>query len=182
MTQILAFFKLAKTCISQMKNHNFHIYQYLNNLHLAWHASRNTTIALIQRGEKTMKTKLTSAMALLMAMGLGTAVYAGDSYDRAAPDKGAAPQAQDVPTDFSDADLKKFAAVQDDLENIRGEYSGKLENTEDPDQAAQLQQEASQKMVQVVQDAGMDVETYSNIALALQSNAELRDKVQSMMN
>jgi Domain of unknown function (DUF4168) len=129
-----------------------------------------------------MKTKFTSAMALLMAMGLSSAAYAGDSYERAAPDKGPAPQAQDVPTDFSDNELKKFASVQEDLEGIRNEYSGKLENTEDPDQAAELQQEASQKMVQVVQDAGMDVETYSNIALALQSDAELRDKVQSMMN
>ena len=132
-----------------------------------------------------MKTKLTTAMTLLMALGFGTAAYAGDSYgtpERAAPDKAPAPQAQEVPTDFSDNDLKKFAAVQDDLEGIRSEYSGKLETTEDPDQAAQLQQEASQKMVQVVQDVGMDVETYSNIALALQSDAELRDKVQSMMN
>lgn len=129
-----------------------------------------------------MKTKFTSAMALLMAMGLSSAAYAGDSYERAAPDKGPAPQAQDVPTDFSDNELKKFASVQEDLEGIRSEYSGKLENTEDPDQAAELQQEASHKMVQVVQDAGMDVETYSNIALALQSDAELRDKVQSMMN
>lgn len=129
-----------------------------------------------------MKTKLTTLTALLMAMGLGTAAYAGDSYDRAAPDKAPAPQAQEVPTDFSDSDLKKFAAVQEDLEGIRSQYSGKLETTEDPDQAAQLQQEASQKMVQVVQDAGMDVETYSNIALALQSDAELRDKVQTMMN
>lgn len=132
-----------------------------------------------------MKTKLTTAMALLMAMGLGTAAYAGDSYgtqENAAPDQGAVTQAQDVPTNFSDSDLKQFALVQDDLESIRSQYSGKLESTENPDKAAELQQEASQKMVQVVQDAGMDVETYSNIALALQRDAELRDKVQSMMN
>lgn len=129
-----------------------------------------------------MQSKLTNAITLLMALGFATAAYAGDSYERTAPDKGPAPQAQDVPADFSDGDLQKFAAVQGDLEGIRSEYSGKLETTEDPDKAAQLQQEASQKMVQVVQDAGMDVETYSNIALALQSDAELRDKVQSMMN
>lgn len=128
-----------------------------------------------------MKTKLTTAMALLMAMGMGTAAYAGDSYST--QENGAtAPQAQDVPTNFSDKDLKQFVLIQDDLEGIRSQYSGKLESTEDPDKAAELQQEASQKMVRVVQDAGMDVETYSNIALALQSNAKLRDKIQSMMN
>ena len=94
-----------------------------------------------------------------------------------------APMPETAPAaDFSDADLQKFADVQDDLEGIRSEYSGRLESTEDPDQAAQLQQEASQKMVQTVQETGLDVETYSNIALAIQSDPELRDKVQSMLN
>lgn len=37
-------------------------------------------------------------------------------------------------------------------------------------------------MVQTVQEKGLDVETYSNIALAIQSDPQLRDKVQSMLN
>lgn len=131
-----------------------------------------------------MKTKVTSLMALLMAVGMSSAAFAADGYgsqQEAAP--GTAPAQTEAPAaDFSDQDLQKFAAVQDDLEEIRGEYSARLESTEDPDKAAELQQEASQMMVQVVQDVGMNVETYSNIALALQTDAQLRDKVQSMMN
>ncbi len=37
-------------------------------------------------------------------------------------------------------------------------------------------------MVEAVQDAGMDIETYDNIALALQSDPELRDEVSAMLN
>lgn len=117
---------------------------------------------------------------LLMALGLSTSALAEQGYDnpgQAAPVPEAAPS-----TDFSENDLQKFADVQGDLEEIRSEYSGRLESTEDPDQAAQLQQEASQKMVQTVQDKGLNVETYSNIALAIQTDPKLRDKVQSMLN
>lgn len=124
-----------------------------------------------------MKTKVTSLMALLMAFGMSSLAFA--EQPATAPAQSEAPAAA---ADFSNADLEKFANVQGDLEDIRGEYSTKLENAGDPDQAAELQQEASQAMVQVVQDAGMNVETYSNIALALQTDAQLRDKVQSMMN
>lgn len=118
---------------------------------------------------------------LLLALGLSTAAIAEQGYD--APNQAApVPEAAAPTTDFSESDLQKFADVQGDLEEIRTEYSGRLESTEDPDQAAQLQQEASQKMVQTVQDTGLNVETYSNIALAIQTDPELRDKVQSMLN
>lgn len=116
---------------------------------------------------------------ILMTVGLSASAFA-EQPQQAAPEAPMPEAAQTV--DFSDTDLQKFADVQGDLEKIRNEYSGRLESTEDPDQAAKLQQEASQKMVQTVQDKGLAVETYSNIALAIQSNPELRDKVQSMLN
>lgn len=126
-----------------------------------------------------MKTTLATLLSAILTMGLSTAAFAGEAN----PDAGQAPDAAaaEAPANFSDSELEKFVSVQGDLETIRQEYSGKLESTEDADKAAELQQEASQKMVQVVQDAGMDVETYSNIALALQSDPELRDKVEGMM-
>lgn len=127
--------------------------------------------------------KTAMLVSILMALGLSTSAMAEQNYGSPEQATPQAPMPETAPAaDFSDADLQKFADVQDDLEGIRSEYSGRLESTEDPDQAAQLQQEASQKMVQTVQDKGLDVETYSNIALAIQSDPELRDKVQSMLN
>ena len=123
--------------------------------------------------------KTATLVSILLALGLSTSAMA-EQPQQAAP-QAPMPEAAQA-ADFNDADLQKFADVQGDLEGIRSDYSGRLESTEDPDQAAQLQQEASQKMVKTVQDTGLDVETYSNIALAIQSNPELRDKVQSMLN
>ncbi|MCX4187502.1 DUF4168 domain-containing protein [Methylophaga sp. OBS4] len=71
---------------------------------------------------------------------------------------------------------------QADLESIREEYAAKLEKADDPDQATALQQEASQTMVQAVQSAGLDVETYSQIAQAVRDDPALRECVMEMMN
>lgn len=131
-----------------------------------------------------MKTPIATLLSALMTMGLASNVYAGETapqQQQPPQGQGAAPAQEQVPTDFSDAELEKFASAQDELETIRQEYSGKLEKTEDPDKAASLQQEASEKMVTIVQDEGLDVETYSNIALAMQSDPELREKVEDMM-
>lgn len=139
-----------------------------------------------------MKTQLATLLSAVITMGLASSVYAGanspeqqqapqQQQQQAPQGQGAAPAQEQVPTDFSDSEIEKFVAAQDDLETIRQEYSGKLEGTEDPDKAAELQQEASEKMVTVVQDEGLDVETYSNIALAVQSDPELREKVEGMM-
>lgn len=131
-----------------------------------------------------MKTQLATLLSAVITMGLASSVYAGANapqQQQAPQGQGAAPAQEQVPTNFSDSEIEKFVAAQDDLETIRQEYSGKLEGTEDPDKAAELQQEASEKMVTVVQDEGLDVETYSNIALAVQSDPELREKVEGMM-
>lgn len=131
-----------------------------------------------------MKTQLATLLSAVITIGLASSVYAGANapqQQQAPQGQGAAPTQEQVPTNFSDTEIEKFVAAQDDLETIRQEYSGKLEGTEDPDKAAELQQEASQKMVNVVQDEGLDVETYSNIALAVQSDPELREKVEGMM-
>lgn len=84
--------------------------------------------------------------------------------------------------DFSDADLQKFVTVQDALDDIREDYSKRLETTSDQDAAIELQQEAGQLMVEAVQSEGLDVETYNTIAMALQMDESLRERVERMMN
>ena len=129
-----------------------------------------------------MKKLSTSLLGMMMAMGMTTAAYAQqDGYGEAYGEQGVMPQQAPAAADFDDAELQSFAAVQSDLDVIRNEYSARLESTENPDQAAQLQQEASQLMVQAVVQAGLDVDTYSNIALALQTDPQLRERIQDMM-
>lgn len=90
---------------------------------------------------------------------------------------------EDVNTDeITDEQIEQFADVQSDIREITQEYSSRLQEVEDPDAAAQLQQEASQLMVEAVEDIGLDVETYNNIAVALESDEDLRNRVESQMN
>src|SRR5690606_8089916 len=102
----------------------------------------------------------------------------------AAQPQPAAPAAQSAQqsSDFSEDDGKKFAEVQPTIETIRKDYSQRLLDVNDPEQAAKLQTEAVQHMVDTVNKAGLEVETYNGIAIALQSDADLRMRVESMMN
>ena len=88
---------------------------------------------------------------------------------------------QEMDMDFSDTDLQKFVAVQPALEEIREDFTQRLESAGDQEAANQLQQEAGQLMVEAVEQEGLDVDTYNNIAMALQSNEELRERVEGMM-
>ena len=83
---------------------------------------------------------------------------------------------------FQDQDLKKFAELQKPIQDIRNDYSKRLQSTQQPEKAAELQKEATDKMVEVVKDSGLEVQTYNQIAVAMQSNPELQAKIQSMMN
>lgn len=83
---------------------------------------------------------------------------------------------------FRNSDLEKFAEIQKPLDEIRTDYSQRVQSIQEPEKAAQLQQEASEKMMEVVKDSGLEVETYNQIAMAVQSDPELQAKVQSMMN
>lgn len=119
---------------------------------------------------------------LMLAFGVsGTAMAQGAP---AQEDYGPAQQGMEAPAaaNFADEDIEKFADVQPEIESIRAEYSQRLQDVDDPEQAAELQNEAGQLMVDTVVDAGLEVETYNNIAIALQSDPELRDRVQSMLN
>ncbi|KGK41913.1 hypothetical protein LH51_11185 [Nitrincola sp. A-D6] len=120
------------------------------------------------------KTLLAAALSSLIALGFTATATANEGE--------AGMQTQQAPMEFAQTDLQTFASVQGDLDTIRADYSARLEAANDQEQAAQLQQEASQLMVEAVQEAGMDIETYNNIALALQSDPELRDKVSAMLN
>jgi hypothetical protein len=94
------------------------------------------------------------------------------------PTKHASPSA----ANFENEDLQKFAEVQKPLQEIRTDYSKQLEEAKEPEKAAKLQQEASDKMLEVVEKSGLELETYNQIAMAVQTDPDLQAKVQSMMN
>ncbi len=124
-----------------------------------------------------MKTLITSLLGLLLPLSISLGVQAQE-----APPPPPAAGAEAAPVNFSESDLQNFVAVQPALEEIRIEYTEKLQNATDADVAAELQLEASELMVDAVQQQGIDVDTYNQISLAMQSDPSLRARIEEMMN
>ncbi|MFW5825374.1 MAG: DUF4168 domain-containing protein, partial [Marinobacter sp.] len=80
-----------------------------------------------------------------------------------------------------DAELRKFVEAQKGINDIRDEYMEKIEDADSQDKAQELQMEANDEMVSVIEDAGLDVPTYNAIATAYNSEPSVRNRVDALM-
>lgn len=85
-------------------------------------------------------------------------------------------------TDFSDEDLQKFASSYVQIQDIQQEYSDELSQMEDEQEAQELQEKYTERMVDVVREEGLSVEEYNQIGQAMNSDNELREKIESMVD
>ncbi|MGM0767909.1 MAG: DUF4168 domain-containing protein [Pseudomonadota bacterium] len=84
-------------------------------------------------------------------------------------------------TNFDDQELEKFVSAQEGINEIRDEYMEKIESADDQAKAQELQQEANNEMVKVIEDENLEIQTYNSIATAYNSNPETRERVDEMM-
>lgn len=84
-------------------------------------------------------------------------------------------------THFNDQELKQFVSAQEGINNVRGEYIEKIEAADSQQKAQELQMEANEEMVSVIEDAGIDVKTYNSIATAYNSEPQVRNRVDALM-
>lgn len=84
-------------------------------------------------------------------------------------------------TDFNDQELEKFVNAQKGINDVRDEYMEKIESADDQAKAQELQQEANDEMVQVIEGEDMEIETYNSIATAYNSDPETRERIDEMM-
>lgn len=97
------------------------------------------------------------------------AIYAQES---AQPSPATQPPQQSQTT-VSDEELQSFAKAYVEIEAIRVSHEAALNNTQEPEQAQQIQQDANAKMVEAVEKQGMTVEGYAQILNAVNSNGVL---------
>lgn len=90
-------------------------------------------------------------------------------------------QQQPPQTDVSEQELSQFADAQGQISSIQQDFSGRLQGVEDPEKAHELQVQANQEMTAAVEDAGLDVESFNNIAMAIQNDPELQQRLTAMM-
>lgn len=89
-------------------------------------------------------------------------------------------QPEQTADDFSDSDLESFAEAQSEVDEIRSEYSEELSGVEDTDKARELQDKYADQMVEAIEEAGLDVQTYNEISMAVQNDSELQEKIDGM--
>ncbi len=118
------------------------------------------------------------AASLLTAGMVSVPAMAQESGNNAAQQQTqqAAPSAQD----FSDKQLQQFADASQKIASISQEYTQRLQKAEDQAKQQEIRQEANEKMVAVVEDSGLSVETFNAIGQAVQQDPELMKKVQGM--
>ena len=77
--------------------------------------------------------------------------------------------------------LESFAESLGEIMQIREEFTGKLQQTEDANKARDLQQQANEKMLGVIEENNISIEEYNAINEAVQTDPELRNRVIAMM-
>jgi hypothetical protein len=86
-------------------------------------------------------------------------------------------QGQDM---TSDTELKKFIHASEEVSKIREEYTERFNNAKDQPIAQQLQKEAQDKMLNAVENAGLDTESYNQLAQRVQTSPELQQRLQQL--
>lgn len=92
--------------------------------------------------------------------------------------QGGAPMQEAPEVDLSEEDIDTFVTAFVAVQEVREDFADRLQNAEDETEAQSMQQEAQDEMVSAVEDSGMSVEEYNEVAMALQNDPELMQEVQ----
>lgn len=126
-------------------------------------------------------TKLLTSLAASMALLAAGPALAQDSSQQQSQQQGQQQSQQAAAPDFDDAELQKFVAAQEGINDIRDEYMEKIESAGDQEEAQTLQQEANEEMIGAIEAEDLSVETYNEIATAYNSDPETRERIDGMM-
>ena len=113
--------------------------------------------------------------AALLSAGLMSVTAHAQQDPAAAPDQ---PQAAAPAMDFSDQQLQQFAEASEEIVVISEEYTERLQGADDEASQQEVRMEANEKMVDAVEESGLDVDTFNAIGQAVQQDPELMQRVQ----
>ncbi len=96
-------------------------------------------------------------------------------------DPNAAMQNQTEEPKLDDETLENFVDAAKALGEIRSEFVVQLQGVQDENKAREIQEEMNQKMLSAVNSSGIDVPTYNYIANQMNTDQQLRSKVEGML-
>lgn len=114
----------------------------------------------------------------LLVTGLMSATVSAQDTNGSTQDPMATQQAP--AQDFSDDQLEQFASASQQIAQVSQEYTQRLQEAGDEEAQQAVRAEANEKMVNIVEDSGMDVETFNAIGQAIQQDPEMMQRVQEM--
>lgn len=121
--------------------------------------------------------KMFTLMTLGFALAFGASAIAQEQQQQQGEYQAQEPEQIEV----SDQQLEQFADAQTEISSIQQEFSGRLQGVEDPEKAHELQLEANEQMTEAVEEAGLDVESFNQIAMAIQNDPELQQKLTELL-
>lgn len=110
-----------------------------------------------------------TTLALLMAV--------APAHVNAQAPQGGAGGGPDMP---DQAELQTFAEAYVEIGEVRAEMSPDLAAAENAEEANALQQEANDRMMEILEQHGLSVERYSAITQILNSDEELREEFEAV--
>ncbi|UXZ54869.1 DUF4168 domain-containing protein [Halomonas sp. 7T] len=120
--------------------------------------------------------------ALFSAALLATGLLAGTAHAQQTQDPAQDPMAaQQAPAqDFSDQQLQQFADAAQEIAVISQEYTQRLQEAEGEAAQQEVRAEANDRMIDIVEDSGLDVDTFNAIGQSIQQDPEMMQRVQEM--
>lgn len=93
----------------------------------------------------------------------------------------AAPAAMAQSQDFTETQLDSFAETVVAVNPLIMDWNQKIQQAESEEQAKSLAEEAKAEVVSTIEDGGLTVETYNQIAQAAQNDPELRKQIEDRL-
>lgn len=91
------------------------------------------------------------------------------------------PQQPMTAPDFSQQKIEAFVDAATEVQRVQTELDTKAQEAQNPEEVAQLQQEAQQEASQAVEDSGLSVDEYAAIAQAANEDPDLYAMIVDLM-
>jgi len=90
------------------------------------------------------------------------------------------PQQQEAP-EVTDEQVQAFVDAYVAVNDVREEYTARMQEAEDQEEAQALQMEANEAMSAAIEESGLSVEEYQEVAMAVSADPEVREQVTQML-
>jgi hypothetical protein len=137
-----------------------------------------------------MNYRVSRTTAYAAALGLATAMAAGPAladdeheYEHQAPPPPVQPEGQQHldTAHLTEAKIEQFVDALTEVHLIRNEAAADLEPPTDMEEAQEIQLRAQQQMIDAVEEIGLSVEEYNQIATLMSTDPELQQRISSKL-